>query len=195
MKSFSILCFIWLISASLFNIYGQNALNKGTYSISGSIQYSSTSQRDNYSTYTQNTGTISPQFVYFIKDHISVGGAVSYNYYYSKEPGDYYGDRVTNTSYITVGPSFRYYFYVKKIVPFLEASFSYGIYGLNQQAPEHVYNYGIKGGLEFFLSGSVTLEPFVSYNRIKYTAQEYNFTFNQNANVIAVGAGINYFIF
>jgi hypothetical protein len=96
-KSFSILIYLLLISSLLYNADGQEALNKGSYSIAGSIQYSSAKQRDNYSTFTQNTGTISPQFVYFIKDHISIGGAVSYNYYYSKEPGDYYGDRVTNT--------------------------------------------------------------------------------------------------
>lgn len=195
MKKIIVLFILGVLSPCLLNAFAQDALNKGVYSIGGSLQYSSQKQNNGYVTITTNTGTIAPRFVYFIASHISLGAAVSYNYYFYREPGYYNGDRVTNISYITMGSSIRYYFNVKKFIPFLEASFNYGIYWLHFDSNEHVYNYGIKGGAEIFLSGSVALEPSVSYNHIRYTQELYNFTAVQNTNTITAGIGINYFIF
>lgn len=177
------------------SLYGQEALSKNVYSLAGTAQYSLLKQTDNYSTYTQKTGTISPQFTYFIADHISLGAVVSYNYYYSKEPGGFYGDRVTNTSYLSLGPVGRYYFNVKKIIPFLEASLSYCIYGLEQDFPLHAFSYGIKGGVEVFLSKSVALEPTIGYSHIKYSQDAYGYSYSENTNTTVFGIGMNYFIF
>jgi hypothetical protein len=175
------------------NLYGQDALNKGVYSLGGSAQYSSSSESEYGYTYTLNTGNISPQFTYFIANHISIGAAVNYVYYYSKEPGMGYNDRVDKSSYITFGPIFRYYFNTKKVIPFLEASFNYSIYGIESLYPEHAFNYGIKSGLEIFLSKSVALEPSIGYSHIHYTMSLPDFS--GDSDNFDVGIGVSYFIF
>ena len=187
---------IIIVLAGLSKLYGQEALNKGVYSIGGSAQYSSSSENNNYNTITINTANISPQFTYFIIDHLSLGAAVNYNYYFNE--GSSYsnsGEHNIKTTYITLGPAIRYYFYAKRIIPFLEASFNYGIYGLEQDYPEHTYNYGLKVGIDFFLSGSVALEPSIGYNHIHYSTDFGFASISADSDNFEVGIGVNYYIF
>ncbi len=174
---------ILLILAGFSCLYGQDpqyggqALNKGSYSLSGSIQYSSSSMSDSY--FSNNVGTlaITPQFTYFVANHFSLGGFISY---YDISP---------NTSTAALGPLFRYYFYVKDVNPFLEASFNISI-------GDHYTNvgFGLKGGMEYFLSTSVAVEPFISYNYMTNSLAT-NVAFPTTTITVNVGIGINYFIF
>ena len=195
MKLLKSIIAIILVSVSFTAVHAQEALNKGVYSIGGSIQYSSVTQSNDFGSYTQNTGVISPQFTYFVINHLAVGAMINYNYFYGSEPGGNEGNVNVRNSYITIGAAVRYYFYVKHVVPFVEASFNYGVYDMQFQTSENSYNIGVKGGFEIFLSGSVSLEPFISYNYIKYRTSVDEFIINQKNNNVAFGVGMNYFIF
>jgi hypothetical protein len=183
---FSLIIIILLLALS--DLYGQDALNKGVYSIAGSAQYSSSVQNVDGNSYTFNTGNISPQFTFFIANHISVGAAVSYNYSFFKGPEGNNLEQVSKNTYLTLGPSIRYYFNAKKVVPFLEASFNYGVYGIENIPAQTSYNYGFKGGLEIFLSRSVALEPSIGYSRI-------NSNYFGDSDNFDLGVGVSYFIF
>ncbi len=195
MKHIKLAIAIILVTVSVTALRAQDALNKGVYSIAGSVRYSSVTQRSDFGSFTQNTGVISPQFTYFVLNHLAAGVMVNYNYFYGSEPDGNEGNVNERTSYITLGAAVRYYFYVKPVVPFFEASFNYGIYNLQFYTSENSYNIGLKGGFEIFLSGSVSLEPSVSFNYIKYNQKFYDLKFSQYTRNIAAGIGINYFIF
>ena len=157
--------------------YGGQALSKGSYSLAGSVQYSSSSMSDNY--FSSNIGTISitPQFTCFVADHFSLGGFISY---YNITP---------NISYGSFGPLLRYYFYVKDVNPFLEASFDVAI-------GEHYTNigFGLKGGVEYFLSGSVAVEPSLAFDYLT-DSMSANVANSTTTTTFTFGIGINYFIF
>jgi opacity protein-like surface antigen len=178
-KIFSVL----LILAGFSCLHGQTsskdgkALSKGSYSLAGSIQYTSSSMSDNY--FSTNVGTLSitPQFTYFVVDHFSLGGFISY---YNITP---------NISYGSFGPLLRYYFYVKDVNPFLEASFDVSI---GEQYTN--VGFGLKGGLEYFLSNSVAVEPSISYSYMTNSLST-NVNYPTTTITATVGIGINYFIF
>ena len=95
----------------LTDTYCQEALNKGSYSLAGTINYSASSYKDDYVSYDSHIFIFAPQFVYFTGDHTALGIIVNYANYFQ----DY------TMSSFSVGPSLRYYFYVEKFIPFLEA--------------------------------------------------------------------------
>ncbi len=177
------------------NLYGQDALNKGVYSIAGSVQYSSTNQNFGGYTYTTNIGNISPQFTYFILNHLSIGANVNYNYFYSKGPEGNNFNQVDKTTSLTLGPVIRFYFGVKKINPFIEASYNYSVEqtGMGDLGNQYGNEYGLKGGLEIFISRSVALEPSIGYTHLHYAMSSLNFS--GDINNFSVGIGVNYFIF
>ncbi len=195
MKQTKLILAVILFILSFITVRAQEALNKGVYSIAGSIQYSYYNQESDFESYSQTTIVVSPQFTYFIKDHLAIGAAINYNYFHTPYDGGHNGAGPVTNSSITFGPSLRYYFFAKPVVPFIEASFNYGIYDLQPQSSENSYNIGVKGGMEIFLSGSVTLEPFISYNYINYKTTFGGLSYTQNNSNLSFGIGINYFIF
>lgn len=180
-------------------LHAQDALKKGVYSIAGTVQYSSSSENyDIYNTITINKANVSPQFTYFVIDHLSLGAAVNYNYYFNE--GSFFSNsgehNIKNTS-LTLGPAVRYYFHSKKIIPFLEALFQYGIYGLEDDYPKHTFSYGLKGGIEIFLSRSVALEPSIEYSRVHYSQDSpySGFSISADSDNFEIGIGVSYYIF
>jgi len=185
-----------LIILGFSNLYGQDALNKGVYSIAGSAQYSTSSESSDNNTITLNQGNISPQFTYFVCNHISLGVSMDYNYYFNE--GSSYsnsGEHNIKLTYITLGPAFRYYSYTKKIIPFLEASFLYGIENMGDEnvGNQYEYTYQLKAGLELFLSNNVALEPSIGYTYYHYTMSSFNLS--GDVNNFSIGVGVSYFIF
>jgi hypothetical protein len=173
--------YIYIIG--LTDIYGQEALNKGVFSLAGTIEYSSFSSSDNYSSYNSHLFYFDPQFVYFVGDHTSLGITLNYINNFSG----------STSSSLSVGPAFRYYFYVEEFIPFLELSATLGSPNLESNSGFEA-GISIKGGLDYFLSNSVALEPSISYDHTSFTpsGNSYSATIT---NVFEVGIGVNYFIF
>ncbi len=169
---FIVFCFVVRPAA-----FGQTALSKGSYSLAGSIQYTSSSLSDSYSSSNVGTLSITPQFTYFVANHFSLGGFVEY---YNSTP---------NISYGSFGPVLRYYFYVKDVNPFLEGSFNILI-----GSDFTNVGFGLKAGIEYFLSESVAVEPSIAYD---YSTNSLSTDINYptTTTTITFGMGINYFIF
>ncbi len=182
-KIFAHLLFGSICFMGLSGIYGQEALNKGVFSLAGNIGYNSSSYQDNYSSNTSYIINISPQFVYFIADHFSLGITLNYINNF---------DGSTSSS-ISVGPSLRYYFYVEEFIPFLDLSATLGDPNLESSSG---FGAGliIKGGFDYFLSSSVAIEPSASYNHSSFTPSG-NGSASNITNVFEVGIGVNYFIY
>jgi hypothetical protein len=161
-------------------LYAQEALNKGVYSLAGTINYSSSSFQDNYSSYNTQTFAFAPQFVYFVDNHAALGIVLSYI-------NTFEGTTIQSFS---IGPSFRYYFFVKEIIPFLEASVDIDVPNLGNSRLTSIFNACIKGGFDYFLSNSVALEASVSYTHSSSSQSDSPFM-----NILAMGVGVNYFIF
>jgi hypothetical protein len=179
----------------LSNLFGQVALNQGVYSIAGSAQYSSSTQNTDGYSFKNNIGNISPAFTYFIVSHFSIGANVSFNYNYNKGPEGDNPEQVEKITELTIGPVIRYYLDVKKVNPFIEASYNYSVenIGIGNMGNEYGNDYGLKAGLEIFLSGSVALEPSIGFIHFHYTMSSFNLYGNNNN--FNVGIGASYFIF
>jgi len=190
-KLFIVFSFIIFFTMSQLILFGQEALNAGSFSIAGSLQYSSNSSSDNFNhSFQDNYFTFSPQFVVFVADHFSIGGIINYN----SSSQSINSNNTSDMSNLSFGPSFRYYFYVKEFVPFVETSFSINLPDLQNSGSNSIYGVNIKGGIDYFLSNSVAVEPSFSYS---YSADNL-FESGSNGlttNEFAIDIGINYFIF
>ncbi len=167
-------------------VLGQAALSKGSYSIAGTLMYSSNSSSDNFNhTFQDNYLTFSPQFVSFVADHFSIGGFINYS-----NSSHFINDNHVNTmSNLSFGPLFRYYFYSETVIPFIETSFSYYIPDTETGNSSNLYGINLKAGIDYFLSGSIAVEPSFQYSYELYSSSD------ATINEFTVNIGINYFIF
>ncbi len=192
----------FLVIFSLFYnspLFPQDALKKGVYNLSGSISYSYSKSTSSSNEPYYNSGTaniketyisMTPSFSYFIMNNLSIGGSISY--YYAET--EYSLSNTTNPSLVFpksisrnfgIGPSIRYYFSGNIIVPFLGIS---DFYSKNINSKQEGNIFTAVGGINYFLSNSVALEPFLSYSLSTYNKP------NQNTNTFSIGFRINYFI-
>ena len=190
-KLFILLLFIFFFITDQTILFGQEALNKGSFSIAGSLQYSSNSSSDNFNhSFQNNNFTFSPQFVVFVADHFSIGAVINYN----SSNQSINSNNTNDMSNLSFGPSFRYYFYAKEFNPFIETSFSIYLPDLQSSNSNNIYGVNLKGGIDYFLSRSVAVEPSLSYS---YSVTNL-FESGPNEltiNEFAIDIGINYFIF
>ena len=192
----------FLVIFSLFYnslLFPQDALKKGIYNLSGSISYSYSKSTSSSNEPYYNSGianiketyiSMTPSFSYFIMNNLSIGGSISY--YYAET--EYSLSNTTNPSLVFpksisrnfgIGPSIRYYFSGNIIVPFLGIS---DFYSKNINSKQEGNIFTAVGGINYFLSNSVALEPFLSYSLSTYNKP------NQNTNTFSIGFRINYFI-
>jgi opacity protein-like surface antigen len=190
-KIFIPFLFIFFFITDQAILFGQKALNKGSFSISGSVQYSSNSSSDNLNhSFQDNNFTFSPQFVVFVADHFSIGAVINYN----SSNQSINSNNASDMSNLSFGPSFRYYFYVKEFNPFIETSFNIYLPVLQSSNSDNFYGINLKGGIDYFLSESVAVEPSLSYS---YSSNNLFETGSNDSiiNEFAIDIGINYFIF
>ncbi|MHB9014305.1 MAG: hypothetical protein ACYC49_19005 [Ignavibacteriaceae bacterium] len=133
---------------------------------------------------------MTPSFSYFIMNNLSIGGSISY-YYAETEislsnttnPSSVFPKSISRN--FGIGPSIRYYFSGNIIVPFLGIS---DFYSKNINSKQEGNIFTAVGGINYFLSNSVALEPFLSYSLSTYNKP------NENTNTFSIGFRINYFI-
>lgn len=165
--------------------FAQNPLKQGVYTVGGSANFMKSNYKfDNIEdkfTYI----TIAPTFGYFVTNNIMINGRLGFSYYESESTSGYGPTyRGYSRNYI-IGVGARYYFDAETIVPFLGVNANY----TKRFDPENDGRVvGFLGGINYFLSKEVTLEPFISYefsssnlSRLKNTT----FSF---------GIGVNYYL-
>ncbi|MHB8339222.1 MAG: hypothetical protein ACYDEE_17540 [Ignavibacteriaceae bacterium] len=192
----------FLVIFSLFYnslLFPQDALKKGIYNLSGSISYSYSKSTSSSNEPYYNSGianiketyiSMTPSFSYFIMNNLSIGGSISY-YYAETEislsnttnPSSVFPKSISRN--FGIGPSIRYYFSGNIIVPFLGIS---DFYSKNINSKQEGNIFTAVGGINYFLSNSVALEPFLSYSLSTYNKP------NENTNTFSIGFRINYFI-
>ena len=176
-----------LLSSTLFP---QSALKQGVYSLSGGISFSSSKNKSDISSDKRLAISISPSFNYFILDNLLVGGNISYNYlesgveFSSSRPVAFNNFKMINRQF-GFGPNVRYYFKGASIIPFAEVEYNY----IRKIGTEQSGNFFLAAaGINYFLSNSVALEPFLSYSIGSYKNPD------NSTNTFSVGIRINYFI-
>ena len=199
MKTYKLIVLIIFLFVYDSPLFSQDALKKGVYSLSGSISYSyskSTSSLDEpyYNSGVNNIKetyiSMTPSFSYFIINNLSIGGSISYNYAETEVSlSNNVNPSITIPKSISrnfgIGPNIRYYFGGKLIVPFLGVSDFYSK-DVNSKQEGNIFT--AEGGINYFLSNSVALEPFLSYSLKAFNNP------NTNTNTFSIGFRINYFI-
>ena len=184
MNKRSILTIFILFVLIASNVFSQEALKKGSYSLSGSISFSSgtNSARSNETDYLNFL--ITPGLTYFFIDYLSAGINLSYGYYENTWKS---GTQEFKNIYrsVSIGPVIRYYFSSETFIPFLETSYRYSN---SLSGNQDMNSYSLAGGINYFLSKSVALEPYAAYVKTNYIEDD------QKISSISVGLRINYFI-
>lgn len=188
MKTYK-LYFTGIIIVLLSSIsFPQIALKQGVYSLSGGGDYSYTKNTMPEASTKIYSFTVAPTFSYFVIDYLLIGGKFSFNY---NENQTDFSSRFNNISIKTIrrqfgiGPIIRYYFTGFNIIPFAEIGYSYS----NEISSDQDGNtFLFSAGLNYFLSNSVALEPFLAYSIGSFNNPE------QDINTFSIGIRINYFI-
>jgi len=183
--------FILIIS----NTFAQDLFRQNTISIGGDISFSSKTPEDGSTTTVLN---VRPQFDYFIIDNLSLGLIV--NIENTVRSG------ITH-SIIGFGPGGRYYFQTGSINPFIGLGYLYSKdkwFARGDKFTELTETQLIiDAGLELFISGSLAIEPVISYKFINEKNDENDFMFyylspigynEGNSKVIEIGLGLKYFL-
>jgi hypothetical protein len=179
--------FFLLFVIALFTsttLLAQNPLKKGVYNLGGSVSlYFSHDEFDNMKNdYTDIS--LAPSFGYFITDNISLSGKLGFSY---TENESSYNNGLTYkgySHYYSIGASARYYFHAEKIIPFLGIGAEFSKYDSDMEGKRAI----IIGGINYFLSKEVALEPYVSY-----TLSSYNRS-NQKSSMFRFGVSVNYYL-
>lgn len=169
----------------------QDSISKGVYRISGTMGFSISGEEESYYKNSEKSFQLSGSLAYLITNQLEIGGAIGFNYYEHTYEYKYDFSPMKHTEYfsgIDIGPSLRYYFTTKGIIPFVEASASYSAAG-NQGSSNKVEisSYSFSAGIDYFLARSLALEPYISYTKL--------FHKDDSRYVLFIGVGLNHFIF
>lgn len=184
MTKANLVLLIILFTLSSTNLFAQDALKKGSYSLSGSVSFSSGKSESLNIESDHLTFMLSPGITYFFMDNISAGIDVTYGYSeLTWNDGAQESKNIIRP--ISIGPIFRFYFSTTTFIPFIEAGYQYSntISGNNDSN-----SYFFAGGINYFLSNSVALEPYVKYSKIHQLVGDHK------SSSVLIGMRINYFI-
>jgi len=180
-------CFLALLlfSVSFYSTsFAQDALKKGVYSLSGSVTLSSSTNESKYDETKSLDVFVTPALTYFFIDNFSAG--VSFAFGYSELT---FKDKLHETTYfhrpISIGATARYYFPAEKLIPFVEAGYRYSN---SLSGYEDMNTATIAAGINYFLSKSVALEPYIEYRKTSYSVAD------QKINGFSTGLRVAYFI-
>lgn len=142
----------------------QNFFNKGTYTVSGSISYSSSSKEYYFGTVDDERFTFAPIGSYFIFDKLSTGLEFSYNYYNISELDILVYPKYHNT--LSLGPIIRYYLLNQELSPFAEIGYKFIINDLEYSSDnirQKGYNVRVGLGVNYFFADEFSIEPSITY--------------------------------
>lgn len=185
MKSFAV-PFLFLLFTSC--LLAQSPIPHGTFNLAGSLSFSSTSWEGSDNNDSQLL--LSPQVGYFFLDNISLSLLVQYS---NNSQGEY-----SQTQW-ALGPSFRYYMPLDKVYPFLELSYLYNSSTYNNMDGKwEGSKFIITGGIDYFITESVTIESSISYSfenlKLPEHLSPYYSDLDISSNTFRIGLGLNIFI-
>jgi outer membrane protein W len=186
MKSASV--FFFFMSLFSISAYSQSDLKSGTFSINGTISY--TSNYEESSDMDNSTFIFNPRFDYFIINNFSLGLMLNY------QNNSFFGH---NNSSWGIGPSARYYFTFDKIKPFVGAGYSYASENSTLTSDDIINNNIILTlGVDYFLTENVALETTVNYTFMNMKFPDVYSAYYNDLNVsrksLSVGIGVNVFL-
>ena len=172
-----VFCFI---GTSLFS----QTLDRGTYMVGGSINYSSSSTEGAENSI--NEFTFAPRGGYFFLKNLYTGMSVIYKSYS-------YGENSKST--IGIGPVVRYYIDINKFKPFAGIGYIYKkSYNITCDSETVKTNFILSGGVDYFINNFFALELSANYG---FTGNSYisgNYIGESSGNTFNVLLGANYFI-
>ncbi|MCB0744536.1 MAG: hypothetical protein H6613_18590 [Ignavibacteriales bacterium] len=164
----------------LTNIFAQSPVGKGTYSVSGGISYSTTSEEN--SSNNRTYFYLNPIGGYFFWDNIFTGISLSYVYSsYGDQSDDNYG----------FGPTFRYYFDANEnLKPFGGVTYFHDFLGENSSTS----NFTITGGVDLFITNYFAIEGAINYSIQNFNYSSGYYSSDQTSKTFNISIGANYFI-
>ncbi|KAA3613924.1 MAG: hypothetical protein DWQ05_16760 [Calditrichaeota bacterium] len=174
-------------------VLAQVPLSKGTYTLSGEFNYTSSSERR--SSFTTKRTHLSPNIGYFFFDKLHAELALLY-------------DKVTREGILlksyAMGPEFRYYFSDKKIAPFLGIGYAFKIDNLSDsflmELDSRSSALTLGGGLIMFITKRFAIESSLNYRMSTMKMETASslfgdFDYEENSRTTQFLLGVNYFIY
>lgn len=177
---------VFLFSISLA---AQSSLEKGTFSLNGSLSYSS--QSYDGADDSRNILMLNPQAGYFIVENFSLGLSLSYvNYSLGSSSSTEWG----------IGPNLRYYLASEKVKPFF--SLGYGCTKSSNSSSDDKWigtQLILTAGLDYFIVKNVAIETTISYSfnneKLPDSYKSYVKSLDQKSTTFLIGIGFNYFLY
>ena len=180
MKTIAVVSIVLL---SFMNMQAQDQIKQGVYTLSGLLNYNSSSFKSNGFDINVSEVMLSPIGSYFIVDYVELSFGVEYSRVSETSNGSS-AMKYTNPG-LELGA--RYYIPCGKIAPFIGASGQVSWFSMNGQTYSSPSTYFIFiGGLEVFISETAAIEPSIGYN--------INHAMDQSGNQFRIGIGVKYFI-
>ena len=169
----------------LFNSFSfcQNALRQGVYNLSGSISYSYSKQDFDNRDAKQYSFLIAPALNYFVIDNLLLGGNITFQYFESEYPTPFSTFKYIYRQF-GIGPDIRYYFSGLDVFPFIGIEADYLKDTGNRREG---YSFTAMAGINYFLSNSAAIEPYLSYT---ISSDDPDI----EINIFSLGIRMNYFI-
>ena len=170
---------VFFILVSTTNLFSQDQIKQGVYSLNGSVSYGSTSSNRSGASTDQSSFAFTPSGSYFVMDQLEP--SLNLTYMTNSTSG------LTFTS-LGLGFGVRYYFPNGQYTPFVgvRGGLSWST-ATGQSYSSPLSSYALSAGLDVFLSQSFALEPAVIYSHARVTDQFSNSQFS-------IGIGVKYFI-
>ena len=130
---------------------------------------------------------ISPQVGYFLADGFVLGLTTNVAYLKFKDDDEAY------VSY-AIGPFTRYYFNFERFKPFIQGSASFGQVRYDSDYKLNTSDYGVGGGIAFFVNNKVSVDMFAGYNRIISKPPDTEHNYRELFNTFSFGFGLSIFL-
>ena len=183
MKRLFVIGLFFLLYSTIFS---QTPLESGTFSLGGSISFSSTS--DDRTPENDTEFIFNPQFGYFLFYNFYAAVTVNYSTFKS--------EHVWEES-IGVGPELRYYFGSENLKPFVGVGYAYNKTE-NSWFENNVYSDEIKlkGGANYFVIKCLAIEASINYSFItSEMVSDVCLDYTEKSEVFKMAIGVNYFIY
>jgi len=177
-----------ILFAGASTVLAQPQLQRGVYSVSGSLGFSSSSATSPGGESNISEISLFPSLAYFVLDHIELNVGPSYLYASSEVSSPGFPSSTTTTSSMGIRLGLRYYFQSEKIAPFVGAhggvSWSKVSGGTPFSPPLRIY--AIEIGADYFVAQTFALEPMIQYGGFK--------TSSASETGFEIAIGVKYFI-
>jgi hypothetical protein len=184
MKTIAVISIVFL---SFMELHAQNQIKQGVYTLSGTLNYYSTSVKDNSSGFDQTDVMLTPSGSYFIIDQAELSFGMEYERSISKSNNSSQEWKYTRPG-LELGVKF--YLPYGNVAPFIGAFGDVSWISFNGQSySSPLTSYSFTGGLEVFISEAAAIEPSIGYYIYHSTDQH-----SDSENQFRIGIGVKYFI-